>query len=332
MNLLYILLALLLVVLNAFFVATEFAIIKVRRTRIEELVALGQRRAVAAREVLSDLDAYLSATQLGITLTSLGLGWIGEPAFARLFLPLFASLGSLSQVATHSAAVTVAFLLITFLHVVFGELAPKTFAIERAEAVALLVSGPIRWFRVAFNPLIWVLNGSANFAVRLMGLPPIQESDLAHSEEELRMILAVSHRSGVLSATHALLLENVLDFADRSVRQIMVPRGDIVSLDAHRSYAENLSVAREAGHTRYPLCDGDLDRVVGRPRPTPSSVRRGDAAARARPRGAAAAPGYARAPAYGGAAPHHARNRAVLDARIQRVRGGADVRTRPHAL
>lgn len=263
MDLLYILLAFFLVALNAFFVATEFAIVKVRRTRIEELVDEGHRRAVAVREVLANLDSYLSATQLGITLTSLGLGWIGEPAFAHLLEPLFRSLGFLSSVATHTSAVVLAFLVITFLHVVFGELAPKTLAIERAEATSLLTSGPIRVFRFLFHPLIVVLNGAAGFAVRLMGLPPIPEADRAHSEEELRMILAFSHRSGVLSANHARLLENVLDFAERSVRQIMIPRGDIVFLDVNRSYADNLSLARESGHTRYPLCDGDLDKIVG---------------------------------------------------------------------
>jgi len=263
MDLLHIVLALLLVALNAFFVATEFSIVKVRRTRIDELVDQGHRRAVAVREVLAHLDAYLSATQLGITLTSLGLGWVGEPAFAHLLEPLFRSLGFLSPVATHTSAITLAFLVITFLHVVFGELAPKTLAIERAEATALLASRPIRAFAWLFHPLIVVLNGAAGFAVRLMGLPPISDAERAHSEEELRMILAVSHRSGILSEDHARLLENVLDFADRSVRQIMVPRGDIVFLDVNRSYADNLSTAREFGHTRYPLCDGDLDTIVG---------------------------------------------------------------------
>jgi len=259
MDLLHIVLALLLVALNAFFVATEFAIVKVRRTRIDELVDQGHRRAVAVREV----HAYLSATQLGITLTSLGLGWVGEPAFAHLLEPLFRSLGFLSPVATHTSAITLAFLVITFLHVVFGELAPKTLAIERAEATALLASRPIRAFAWLFHPLIVVLNGAAGFAVRLMGLPPITDAERAHSEEELRMILAVSHRSGILSEDHARLLENVLDFADRTVRQIMVPRGDIVFLDVNRAYADNLSTAREFGHTRYPLCDGDLDTIVG---------------------------------------------------------------------
>ncbi len=259
----YILLALALVAANAFFVATEFAIVRVRVTRIEELVSRGVKRSAATKEVLENLNAYLSACQLGITLTSLGLGWVGEPAFARLFEPLFLSLGAWRWVAAHSAALTLSFALITFLHVVLGEQVPKTLAIDRAEAVALLATWPIRLFHRAFYPVIWVLNGAATLAVRTLGLAPLPEESRAHSEEELRMILGLSHRSGVLSEAHAELIENALDFADRTVRQIMVPRGDIVYLDVNRPYEENLAIARKGGHTRYPLCDGDLDRVVG---------------------------------------------------------------------
>lgn len=262
-HLLYILLALGLVLLNAFFVATEFAIVKVRDTRIAEMVARGERRAVATQKVLRNLNAYLSACQLGITLASLGLGWVGEPAFARLLAPLVEGLGRGKSVATHSISITVAFLLITFLHVVLGELAPKTIAIERPEKTALVVAWPIRVFHSVFYPLIWLLNESANLVVRALGLTPLPSSHLAHSEEELRIILAMSHRSGLLSEAHARLLENALDFADRGVRQIMVPRGDIVHLDVNRSYEENVAAARAGGHTRYPLCDGDLDHVVG---------------------------------------------------------------------
>ncbi len=263
MTLVLVLVALALVGLNAFFVAAEFSIVKVRDTRIDELVSRGVRRAAAVRHVLQHLDAYLSATQLGITLSSLGLGWIGEPAFAHLLEPVFAGLGRGSSLATHSAALTLSFLLITFLHVVFGELAPKTLAIERAESVALWVSGPIQVFRALFYPLIWSLNGAANLAVRLLGLEPASEASLAHSQEELRMILAMSSRSGLLGSSHARLLEKALGFSDRTVRQIMIPRGDIVYLDANRSDEENLAVVHASGHTRYPLCDGDLDRVVG---------------------------------------------------------------------
>jgi len=263
MTTLAILLAIGLVLLNAFFVATEFAIVKVRHSRIQELVDGGLKRATAVRVVLSDLNAYLSACQLGITLASLGLGWVGEPAFARLFEPLFPGGGPGRSLAVHSAALTAAFLLITVLHVVVGEQAPKILALERPEAVALFVSWPIRIFYTALYPLIAVLNRAAGIIVRALGLtPPPADSD-AHSEEELRIVLAGSHAAGEISATHARLLENALDFADRTVRQIMVPRGDVVFLDVNRPYAANLAVARMGGHTRYPLCDRDLDHVLG---------------------------------------------------------------------
>ena len=262
-NLFYLLLALALVAANAFFVATELAIVRVRETRVEELVSRGAKRALATQGVLKNLNAYLSACQLGITLASLGLGWVGEPAFAHLLEPLFAGLGGAAHFAAHSLALTFSFALITFLHVVLGEQVPKTLAIDRAEGVALLASWPIRLFHRTFYPFIWVLNGAAILAVRLMGLEPVPEESRAHTEEELRLILGLSHKSGVLSEAHADLIENALDFADRTVRQIMVPRGDIVFLDVNRSFDENLAMARKAGHTRYPLCDGDVDRVVG---------------------------------------------------------------------
>jgi CBS domain containing-hemolysin-like protein len=263
MTVLYILLALGLVLLNAFFVATEFAIVTVRSTRVEELVASGLRRAAAVRIVLRDLNGYLSACQLGITLASLGLGWVGQPAFSRLMAPLFSGLEAGHSVAARTAALSAAFLLITVLHVVVGEQAPKILALERAESVALLVSRPIRLFRMALFPLIALLNGAAALAVRALGLAPPAEGAGAHSEEELRLILAGSHAAGEISATHARLLENALDFADRTVRQIMVPRGDVVFLDVNSPYAANLAAARSGGHTRYPLCDGDLDHVIG---------------------------------------------------------------------
>lgn len=259
----YIVLALVIVALNAFFVATEFAIVRVRATRVEELVGEGARRAMATQHVLRRLDSYLSSCQLGITLTSLALGWIGEPAFAHLLEPLFSWAGSLKPAAVHSAALTLSFLLITFLHTVFGELVPKSVAIQHAEGTALALAWPLRVFTVFFYPLIWFLNGSANLVVRLIGLEPASEVSLAHSEAELRMILSVSRRTGALAETHARLLANALDFTDRSVRQIVVPRGDVVFLDVRREFSANLATARESGHTRYPLCEGDIDNVVG---------------------------------------------------------------------
>jgi CBS domain containing-hemolysin-like protein len=255
--------ALLIVAINAFFVAAEYGFVRVRVTRIEDLVQRGVPRAAAAREVLRHLDAAISSCQLGITLASLGLGWIGEPAFAHLLEPLFGWAGTFRAGASHTAAIVMAFLLISYLHVVLGELVPKTVAITYAESTALAVSWPLRIFRFAFYPLIALMNGSANFVVRLLGLTAPTESSLAHSEAELRMILAVSRKSGALSEAHGRLLSAALDFPDRAVRQIMVPRGDVLWLDANRSYAESVARAREYRHTRNPLCDGTIDRIIG---------------------------------------------------------------------
>jgi len=255
--------ALVIVAINAFFVAAEYGFVRVRATRIEDLVQRGVPRAAAAREVLRHLESAISACQLGITLTSLGLGWIGEPAFAHLLEPLFAWAGAFRQGAAHTIAIVLAFLLIMFLHVVLGELVPKTFAITYAEATALAVSWPLRIFRFTFYPLIAFMNGSANLVIRALGLTEPTETSLAHSEAELRMILAVSRKSGALSEAHGRLLSAALDFPDRAVRQIMVPRADVLWLDANRSYAEGVARAREFGHTRIPLCDGTIDSVIG---------------------------------------------------------------------
>lgn len=255
--------AFVLVAINAFFVAAEFALVRVRATRIEELVEAGVRRAPATREALRHLDAYVSACQLGITLASLGLGWVGEPAFARLFEPAFAWTGAWSEAASHTASIVLSFALITFLHVVLGELAPKTVAIVHAERTALAVAWPLRLFKAVFWPVIAVMNGTANVFVHSLGLPRAREATMAHSEAELRLILGASRRSGVISDAHARLLERALDFKDRTVRQIMVPRGDVVALDLKDAFAENLVRARDSGHTRFPLCDGGLDEVVG---------------------------------------------------------------------
>jgi CBS domain containing-hemolysin-like protein len=263
MDLLLIGLALVIVAINAFFVAAEFAIVRVRATRIEDLVQRGVRRARAARDVLRHLDAAISACQLGITLASLALGWIGEPAFAHLLEPAFEWAGQLREGAAHTAAIAVAFFLIMFLHVVLGELVPKTVAITHAEATALAISWPLRVFRFAFYPLIALMNGTANLIVKAFGLTAPTEASLAHSEAELRMILGVSLKSGALSESHGRLLSAALDFPDRAVRQIMVPRADVLWLDVGSSYVENTTRAREFGHTRIPLCDGTIDQVIG---------------------------------------------------------------------
>ena len=262
-DLFYVLVALALVALNAFFVATEFAIVKVRGTRIEELVSDGVARASATKDVIENLNPYLSACQLGITLASLGLGWVGEPAFAHLIEPLFGFLGGNSWVAAHTLAVVIAFVLITLLHVVLGELVPKALAIDYPERTALWVAWPIRLFYRMFYPFIWSMNELSMVIIRIMGLQPKEDEARVHTGEEIRLIFARSLHGGVLSEEHARLLSRALDFPDHTVRQIVVPRSEIVFLDVNRPYAEILKIARESGHTRYPLCDGDLDRVLG---------------------------------------------------------------------
>ena len=259
----YLLLAALLVFLNAFFVAAEFAIVKVRSTRVQELVREGVRGSAAAQNAIQNLDAYLSATQLGITLASLGLGWIGEPAFANLVTPLLGAVGIWSEKIVHSISLTLAFTLITFLHIVLGELAPKSLAIRRPEEMSLLVSPPLRLFYRVFYPALWFLNASSSFFLRMLYIAPASESELAHSEEELRLLLAESHRIGTLSASKRKLLENVFDYTRRSAKHIMVPRADIVHLSLLRSLSENLETIRQTQHTRYPLCRDDIDHVVG---------------------------------------------------------------------
>ena len=256
-------LGLLLVFMNGFFVASEFAIVKVRGTRIQELVQSGSRSARRAQGLIESMDEYLSATQLGITLASLALGWVGEPAFSALFEPIFRDLGPVQPVLTHSLAATSAFLLITFLHIVLGELAPKSMAIQRAESVLMWVAVPLGWFYKLTYPLIWVLNGAANWLIRALGVTPMRELDLAHSEEELRLILADSHAHGVLDRDKRQMLERVFDFANRSVRQVMVPSVEVIFLDLQKDLKENIEITRFHRHTRYLLCDGTLDRVVG---------------------------------------------------------------------
>jgi CBS domain containing-hemolysin-like protein len=258
-----ILVALLLVALNGFFVATEFAIVKVRATRIRELSEDGHATAAVAAKVISRLDAYLSACQLGVTLASLGLGWIGEPAFAHLFEPLFAMLGPWAAAGAHAAGITVAFVLITVLHIVLGELAPKALAIRFPERTTLVVARPVDWFFRVFYPAIWVLNGMANGVLRLLGLPVASSEERAHSEEELRILLAESLGSGAQSERRRLLVEQALDFPTRRVRQIMVPRADVAYLDLLHPLPDILETARREAYTRYPLCRDHLDEVVG---------------------------------------------------------------------
>ncbi len=252
-----------LVLLNGFFVNAEFAVVKVRETRVRELVSQGRRGALNAQKMVNNLDEYLSATQLGITLASLGLGWLGEPAFAGLFEQLLGRFWEPSPTLVHSLAAGSAFLTITFLHIVLGELAPKSLAIQKPEPSVLWTAAPMVFFYKISYPFIWALNGAAVMLLRFFGIRPSTGEELAHSEEELRFLLTHSHAQGFLDRDKRRLLERVFEFTERSVRQVMVPSVEVKFLDAQRSLEENLELARREKHTRYPLCEGSLDAVVG---------------------------------------------------------------------
>lgn len=253
-------LGLFLVGLNGFFVAAEFALVKVRPTQIAPHVETLRGRM--AQRMIDHLDAYLSATQLGITLASIGLGVVGEPAVNRLLQPLFELVPNMPEEATHSISLIVAFAIISMFHIVLGELAPKSLAIRRPEPTSLWVAVPLWAFYWATYPGIWVLNLMANAFLRIFGIEPVGHGELAHSEEEIRRLLA-SEEDTELSEPKRELLDNVFELSDRNARQVMVPRTEVVYMDATEPIEANLDVARRSGHTRFPLCDGDLDQLIG---------------------------------------------------------------------
>jgi CBS domain containing-hemolysin-like protein len=256
------LVALFLVLLNGFFVAAEFALVKVRSTRMAELANAGKASARMTLHEIHHLDAYLSATQLGITLASIGLGWIGEPAVGKLMEPLFEAF-HVSPGMAHTISFAVAFASVSALHIVLGELAPKSLAIQRAENVAMAVAYPLHWFYWLFRPAILLLNGLAGLVLRPFGIQQAGEHDVAHTEEELRMILTASGESGVLKDSEVDLVKHVFEFADKQASDIMVPRVDMVYMDATWPLARNRELADRYTYTRYPLCEGDPDHVVG---------------------------------------------------------------------
>jgi CBS domain containing-hemolysin-like protein len=253
--------ALFLVLLNGFFVAAEFALVKVRPTRVDELAARGNKTARKAQHAIHHLDAYLSATQLGITLASLGLGWIGEPAFAHLLEPLVHRMGLPYSPAW--VTLFLSFIIVTFLHIVFGELAPKSLAIQRSQSVALWVVWPLDLFYKLFKLPIWLLNGAALLVLRLFKIQPAHEHELAHSPEEIGLIVTSSEESGAVGRDEAELARNAIIIGDRDARDVMVPRVDMAYLTTALTLAENILRANEAGYTRFPLCDVDPDHVIG---------------------------------------------------------------------
>lgn len=257
-----IILVIFLVLLNGFFVAAEFAMVKVRSTRIEQLVTGGNRRARIAQKLTMNLDGYLSATQLGITLASLGLGWVGEPAVAAVIEPLLERFGVASTVI-HAISFTIAFSIITFLHIVFGELAPKSLAIQKAECTTMWTAAPLIFFYRMMYPFIWFLNGAAGQFLRLIGIQPVAEHEAAHTEDEIRILMKQSHKSGLIDNTELTLVDNIFEFAERNVREIMVPRTQMICLYTGYSDEQNLEIAIQEKHTRYPVCDPDKDNISG---------------------------------------------------------------------
>jgi CBS domain containing-hemolysin-like protein len=253
-----------LVLLNAFFVASEFALVKVRSSQLDALEDEGNKRAGFVRHITSKIDAYLSATQLGITLSSLGLGWFGEPYVAQLFQPLLVRIGVTSPAVISGISFAVGFGLITYLHIVLGELTPKTLAIRKSLRTSLLISAPLHLFYTVFRPAIWFLQISARWVLKVVfRVDPIAEHELSHSEEELRVILTESDAQAAVTPLSTELLINALDFRRRVVRDIMTPRGDVIYLDIQDSFETNLQVAFESGHTRFPLVQGHLDNTIG---------------------------------------------------------------------
>ncbi|EAX48233.1 protein of unknown function DUF21 [Thermosinus carboxydivorans Nor1] len=255
--------AILLVLINGFFVAAEFSLVKIRKTRLEELAHQGNGRAKLALKVVSGFDTYLGATQLGITLASLALGWLGEPAVASLLEPLVFRYFPGSTWLLHTITIMLGFTIITFLHIVLGELVPKSLAIQKVESIALFSVWPLYIFHKIGYPIIILFNKAAKGILAVMGIRAANEADLAHSEEELRMIVSASHRGGVLDQMESELIDNVFDFADRLAREVMVPRQDMVCLFVDDTFEENMRIVRETGHTRYPLCVEDKDHVIG---------------------------------------------------------------------
>jgi CBS domain containing-hemolysin-like protein len=251
-----------LIAFTAFFVMAEFAIVKVRSTQLEPHIENGNKSAIYAKQVVTHLDEYLSACQLGITITALGIGRLAEPTFEKMLHPVIGSLG-ISEALVTTFSIVISFAFATFLHVVVGELAPKTLAIQKAEQVTLFVARPLMWFYRLLFPFIWFLNGSARLLSRSVGLKPMSGHEESHSEEELRLILADSYKSGEINQSEMMYVNNIFDFDERVAREIMVPRTEMIYFSKEDSFEANLEIIREGQFTRYPVADEDKDNIIG---------------------------------------------------------------------
>ena len=249
---------------NGFFVAAEFSLVSVRRTRIAELVARGHAGAESVQEAIENPDRVIAATQLGITLSSLALGWVGEPALSHFILPVVSLFPSIIQPEiSHSLSAVLAFALITFLHVVVGELAPKSIALQNPERTSLVVSGPTLFTERIFKPAIWLLNGSGNALLRLFGVKPASGHELVHSVEELKMLVSASAEVGVVEADEREMLHAVFDFGDLVARQVMVPRTEVVAVEADTPLEEIIALVNQTTFTKFPIYEDSLDQVIG---------------------------------------------------------------------
>jgi len=252
-----------LVMANGFFVAAEFAMVKVRSSQLEERIKKGHRKAILAKHIVEHIDTYLSATQLGITLSSLGLGWVGEPLLADNLSKPFAAMGVVNQDAVHAFSFAISFGILTFLLIILGELGPKSYAIRHAEATAYATSFPLHLFYQVFRPVIWVLNRSANFFLRLLGIPLTRSGELLHSAEELEILVEEGAKSGVFNKTEQELITSIFEFSTTTAKEIMVPRTEIVALDIEKPREHLIRVVTEEGFSRLPVYKESLDNIVG---------------------------------------------------------------------
>ncbi|MBR1805631.1 MAG: HlyC/CorC family transporter [Selenomonadaceae bacterium] len=259
--LLHTLLVAFLIAMNGFFVAAEFCCVKMRPSRLETLIQEGNTRAKYAKKLIDELDEALSVTQLGITLASLGLGWVGEPFVAALISPLIFAAG-FGETVTHTISFALGFSLITAMHIILGELTPKSMAIAAAEKILLNIALPMLVFWKIMYPFVWLLNKTAGFVTHHLGLT-VSEGEIAHNPEEIRLLMKESRKQGLVDDTEVDFVDNVFDFTERHVREIMVPRPDMVCLYLNKTYEENLATILEEEMTRYPLCDEDKDHIVG---------------------------------------------------------------------
>jgi len=257
------LLVLFLVFCNAFFVVSEFSIVKIRRTKLEELAHSGNKRAKIALHINEHLNTYLSATQLGVTLASLGLGWLGEPAVSRLLEDLFGGFLKDNPVLLHSLSFGIAFTFITLLHVVLGELVPKSMAIQDTERYAMFVAVPLYSFDKVCRPIIWCFDHVSIWILKLMGIQQADENEDAHSEEEIKLIIDASQKGGVIDDTESEIIQNAICFSEIFAHEIMIPRQDMVCIYQNSSFNEVMELVKQNKHTRFPLCAGDKDQILG---------------------------------------------------------------------